>query len=445
MGSQGVQLQTETAQSELPTVRWSVATRIAFRFCFVYFGLYCLLTQLITSLIYSPMAVSIPDPATLPPFREIIMWTATHILRIATPLSYSDTGSGDKLFDWVLLFCLLMVAIIATAVWSFVGRKRQNYVGLYKWFRLALLICLAGQMLTYGFVKAVPLQMPYPYLAELIEPFGNHSPMGILWGSVGSSPHYEIFAGCAEILGGVLLLIPRTTVLGALICLADMIQVFTLNMTYDVPVKELSFHLILISLFLLAPDLRRLANFFVFDRPAAGSSRPPLFSTARANRVAMIAQVVIGIYLVGINLYGSVQGWYEYGGGSPKTVLYGIWNVDQLSIDGQVRAPLTTDYGRWHRVVFDVPSRVVFQRMDESNVSYRAAINPGDKTVALTKRGAPDFKANFAFQRLSPDQLILDGEMGGHKIRMQLGRMDEKKLLLMSRGFHWVQETPFNR
>ena len=34
--------------------------------------------------------------------------------------------------------------------------------------------------------------------------------------------------------------------------------------------------------FFLAPDLRRLANFFVFDRPAAGSSRPPLFSTARA-------------------------------------------------------------------------------------------------------------------------------------------------------------------
>jgi hypothetical protein len=162
-----------------------------------------------------------------------------------------------------------------------VGRKRQNEVGLYKWFRPFLIICLAGQMLTYGFVKAVPLQMPYPYLTRLVEPFGNFSPMGVLWSSVGSSPHYETFAGCAEILGGVLLFIPRTTVLGALVCLADMIQVFTLNMTYDVPVKQLSFHLMLMSLVLLAPDLQRLANFFLLDRAAVPSSRGALFSTAR--------------------------------------------------------------------------------------------------------------------------------------------------------------------
>jgi hypothetical protein len=28
---------------------------------------------------------------------------------------------------------------------------------------------------------------------------------------------------------------------------------------------------------------------------------------------------------------------------------------------------------------------------------------------------------------------------------MQLRREDEKKFLLSSRGFHWVQEYPFNR
>lgn len=391
------------------------------------------------------MAITIPDPATLPPARQVIMWTATHILRIATPVSYADTGSGDKLFDWVLVFCLLVISVIATAVWSFVGQKRQNYVGLYKWFRLFLLMCLAGQMLSYGFVKAIPLQMPYPYLTKLVEPFGNFSPMGVLWASVGSSRHYETFAGCAEILGGILLLIPRTTLLGALICLADMIQVFTLNMTYDVPVKLLSFHLILISLFLLAPDLQRLANLFIFDRTAAASSRPTLFSTARANRIALIVQVVFGVYLIAMNLHGSIQGWYEYGGGSPKALLYGIWNVDELSIDGQTRAPLTTDYGRWRRVVFDVPSRIVFQRMDESTVAYSADVSQTDKTVALVKRGDPNFKANFKFQHPAPDQLILDGDMDGHKVRMRLGLMDEKKLMLVSRGFHWVQETPFNR
>ena len=37
--------------------------------------------------------------------------------------------------------------------------------------------------------------------------------------------------------------------LGALIALCDMTHVFMLNMTYDVPVKLFSFHLMLMALF----------------------------------------------------------------------------------------------------------------------------------------------------------------------------------------------------
>src|SRR5581483_8626940 len=136
---------------------------------------------------------------------------------------------------------------------SLVDRRRLSYPVLHRWFFLFLRFALAGQMLTYGFAKAVPLQMPFPGLFTLVEPYGNMSPMGVLWSSVGASQPYEIFAGCMEILGGLLLFFPRTVTLGALVSLADMSYVVTLNMTYDVPVKLLSFHLILLSLFLLAP------------------------------------------------------------------------------------------------------------------------------------------------------------------------------------------------
>ena len=93
-------------------------------------------------------------------------------------------------------------------------------------------------MMVYGMSKAVPLQMPFPFLTTLLERYGDFSPMGVLWSSIGASPAYEIFTGCAELLGGVLLIFPRTTTLGALVCLADAIQVFLLNMTYDVPACE---------------------------------------------------------------------------------------------------------------------------------------------------------------------------------------------------------------
>jgi hypothetical protein len=54
----------------------------------------------------------------------------------------------------------------------------------------------------------------------------------------GASPAYEIFIGSAELLAGLLLVIPATAMLGALIWLIDMAEVFALNMTYDVPVKR---------------------------------------------------------------------------------------------------------------------------------------------------------------------------------------------------------------
>jgi hypothetical protein len=444
MGTQGAQLQLESVHGESQTQQWSVVTRVVFRFCFVYFGLYCFFTQIASALI-PVVNVDVPELSSLWPMHQIVTWSAAHILRIAQPVTYVETGSGDRTFDWVMLFCLLVIATVATFVWSVLDRKRENYVTLYKWFRLAIRLCLAGQMFTYGLVKLVPLQMPYPYLNKLVEPFGNFSPMGVLWGSIGSSPAYEMFAGSAEMLGGLLLVVPRTTMLGALVCLADMTQVFMLNMTYDVPVKLLSFHLILLSLFLLAPDVRRLVDLFFLDRPAGPSTEPQLFATQRANSIAVAAQVIFCMTLVGVGLYGSWSAWHQFGRGGPKSALYGIWDVNQLAIDGQIRSPLVTDYGRWRRVIFDIPSRMSFQRMDESFARYGASIDDKKRTLALTKDDDKNWKSNFTFQRPAPDQLMLDGTMDGHKVHMQLQLLDRAKFLLVSRGFHWVQEAPFNR
>ena len=444
MAAPGISLQTEPIRSEPQIQPWGPATRVAFRFCFVYFGLYCLITQISTSLVPLPN-VDIPDPSAFWPTRQIVFWTASHILGISKPLVYTASGSGDKTFDWVLQFCLLVIAVLAAAVWSLLDRKREHYAGLYKWFRIFIRICLAGQMFTYGWAKAVPLQMPFPFLAKLVEPYGNFSPMGVLWASIGASPAYEIFAGCAEILGGILLIVPRTVTLGALVCLADMTQVFMLNMTYDVPVKLLSFHLILLSVFLLAPDLQRLADMFFRNRPVAPAREIPLFATARANRIALVAQIVIGLWLMGMNAYGSWKTWYLYGGGSPRSALYGIWNVDQLTLDGQVRSPLLTDESRWRRVIFEFPSRMAFQRMDDSLARYGATINTNDNRLKLTKDDDKNWNASFVFLRPGPDRLMLDGDMDGHKVQIQLQLVDRKKFLLVSRGFHWVQEYPFNR
>src|SRR3954468_3465602 len=97
--------------------------------------------------------------------------------------------------------------------------------------------------------------MTYPSLTRLLQPFGTLSPMGALWGFMGSAPAYETFTGFAELAGGLLLIVPRTNTFGALFSLAAMILVFMLNMTYDVPAKRFAFHTMLLACFLLAPEV----------------------------------------------------------------------------------------------------------------------------------------------------------------------------------------------
>lgn len=424
--------------------QWSLPKLISFRFCLVYFGLYVAVTQMLSTLLVIPN-IDVPEIGSLWPLRTLVSWTAKRIFHHQAELVITGSGSGDKTFDWVEAFCLLAIALLVTVLWSWLDRKRRNYGALHKWFYLFVRFAVGSTMFAYGFDKAIPLQMPYPFLIRLLQPFGNFSPMGVLWASVGASPAYEIFAGCAEILGGLLVLIPRTVTLGALVCLVDMTQVFMLNMTYDVPVKLFSFHMILLCIFLLGPQAARLSDFFFSDSLVSAPKANPLFRTPKPNHFALIAQFIFIGYLVVTNLYGARKGWKEYGGGAPRSALYGIWDVDEFSIDGQIRAPLLSDTSRWRRMVFQIPESVNCQMMDDSFHRYRVALDPKENSLSLTETNGQEPKGKFKFQRPGPDQLLLDGAMDGHSIHVRLQIMDPEKLLLVSRGFHWIQEYPFNR
>jgi hypothetical protein len=423
--------------------RWSPATRLAFRFVFAYFAVY-IATSMVSALIVLPVGET-PELMTMAPGQAVISWVASHVFHLAGPLVVTGSGSGDKTFDWVHAFCVLTIAVTSTAVWSVLDRRRPNYVTLNTWFRLVARFVLGSTMVSYALDKVIPLQMPFPGLMRLLEPYGNLSPMGVLWAFIGASPAYEVLTGLAELAGGVLLFIPQTVTLGALICFADTIQIFSLNMTYDIPVKLFSFHLFVLSAVLLAPDARRLLNVLVLNRTAYPATRPALGRTPRRRMMWTAGQVVFGVYLVGVNLVAARQAWTQYGGGAPTSPLYGIWNVDVMTIDGVTRSALVTDFDRWRRVIFDRPTAAAFQRMDDSFTVFSSRVDTGNKTVALNRPNDSTWKAQLSFDRPSPSRLVLTGAMDGHAVRMEMSLVDRNSFLLVNRGFHWVQEYPFNR
>jgi hypothetical protein len=427
---------TPAGIAEIP--RWRPLTLIAFRFAFLYLGLFCLATQISGSLLLIP-SVNFRGFGPLWPMRGITDWVAAHIFGLPNPPSY-EAYSGETTFFWVQTFWVLVLAVAGAAIWSALDR-RKNYVTLHKWFRVFVRFSLAASMFEYGMTKVIPVQFARPTLNTLVTPVGNLSLSNLLWTSIGAAPAYEIFTGCAELLGGILLLAPRTTMLGAMICLADMSQVFVLNMTYDIGLKQISFHLILLSLVLLAPEFPRLVNFFFFpDRNAGPSHQPPLFRNSQWNRIAAYLQLCIGVYLIAIQVVANWNYWHEAGSRSPRSPLYGIWKVDQLSIDGALSEPALADYDRrWRRVIFDAPNAVAFQRLDDSFARYGASIDMYSNTMKLTRSGSKKWSANFSVQRTPPDRMALDGEMDDHKIHLELSLVDFDTFRLLNSGFRWIR------
>ena len=401
--------------------------RIAFRFAVLYLGLYCLISSVLHSIFVLPFSSPGTGLGTAWPLRETTSWVAVHMLGMTGPLLYTG-NSRDTNFYWAQIFLVLLIAIGGTILWSIVDRRRDNYDSLHHWLRLFIRFALAAQMIYFGMLKVIPTQFTAPSLLTLVTPAGNLSLQAFLWTSIGASPGYEIFTGVVEVLGGLLLIIPNTVVLGSAICLATMFQVFVLNLSYDIGVKILSFQLVLMSTFLLAPDFRRLMSALVHRRPA------------RNSRVALAAQVAVGIYLLVV--YANIGRilWYTDGGGSPRSPLYGIWNVEELSVDGEVRPANINDYDRrWRRIIFDSPQWIFFQRTDDSFARYGVHIDSEHRTLALTKGHSRSWHSDFSFERSEPDRLLLNGEMDGHKISARLQLLPLDTFRLLNSSFRWIR------
>lgn len=435
------------AAPSAPAERWSLPTRIAFRFCVVYFSLYILLTQMFSALFVLPFGLSIPPPENAWSVTTSVNWVATKILKFPEPLVLFS-GSGDKPVDWAHAVLLLAVAAIVTIVWSLAAARRAAHPTVHKWFRLFLRFGLGTTMLSYGMVKFIPLQMPFPFLTRLLTPYGNFSLMGVLWSKIGASPAYETFTGLMELTCAVLLFIPGLTIVGALMSFITATQIFALNMMYDVPVKLFSLHLMLMSLVLLAPDMRRLFRVMVLRRAVEDAPEPPLARRRGVRRGLAIFQIVFGGWLIVNSYQSAMEAYYgPFGARGPKPAFYGIWTIERMYIDGVERAPLVTDYDRWRRMVIQRENSVSFQRMDDTFQGFAGRGDAAAKTLTLT-RGAGDQAVEIGrltFEQPADDRLIAHGAINGKHLRLETRRFDHTKLQMLNNRFRWVQDYPFNR
>jgi hypothetical protein len=414
---------------------WGPVKRILFRFAFVYLLLY----NLPFPLYYIPYVGE-----ALGWYRAfwswLVPWTATNVF--GTVVTVRPNGSGDTTYNWVQVFCYLVLATAGALLWTLLDRRRTSYPRLAAGLRIYVRFVLAATMIGYGASKVIPSQFPEPPVGRMLQPFGDASPMGLLWTFMGASPAYTIFSGAAEMLGGLLLTFRRTALLGALVCIGVLTNVVMLNFCYDVPVKLYSSHLLLMAVFLAGRDLKRLADLLVWNRRAEPAVERPIFRRRWLDLTAATVRTLLVAYLVYDSLAGTWQMTKTYGVNAPKSPLFGIWNVEVFEADGKILPLVLGDAARWRRVVVDYPGGLGIQLMNDSRLRFYSEEKKGQ--VELTPRAEPNTKWTFAYRKLTPDTLFMQGTLDGRRIRARLRLTPPPEFRLKTRGFHWINEVPYN-
>jgi uncharacterized membrane protein YphA (DoxX/SURF4 family) len=424
---------------------WSPALRIAFRFFFSYFAL--LFGSEYVWILVPFRGVLYPKYAAL--CLAAVTWIARHVLHTSREvyLIEGSTSISNSTFGTILCGCYLALALVATGVWSVLDRRRLEYRRLHAWFRLLLRFTLGLAMINYGTFKTIPAQMVSPPpLGVLAQRVGDLPRMRLLWIFMGGSPQYETFTGLAELMGGVLLLLPWTVRLGALVCVADMVNVFVLNMTYDVHVKLYSFHLLVMALLLAAPDLPRLADLLVFNRRVEPAPAQPLSNRKWLDRVPQVLLLLIGLYMIGSGFRHAQEVYAQFH--PPAPPLFGAWKVEEYTVDGK-EVPPSTDLQAWRWVLIQKAGSVAIEKTGGAWDRRSLALDPGRKTLRMSQKLDPQstapehpvWRSSFSYSEPEEDVLVLDGWFEGHRTRAKL-----RQAALLRKGFHWLLElTPEER
>ncbi|WP_103072324.1 DoxX family protein [Aquimarina sediminis] len=413
--------------------------KIVLRFLFLFFGLllFPFPLNVIPKLDFIQNALS-------DVYHIIIPWIGKHILQLNYDITVFTNGSGDTTYDYVLVLFFLVLAAIATIVWSILDRKERSYEKLNYWFLVLLRFYVGYIMLSYGMAKVIPLQFKEPSFFRLLEPYGDSSPMGLVWTFIGASKAYTIFSGLAEVIGGILLLHRKTVVLGGMILIPVLANVVLINFCYDVPVKLYSSELLLMVLLIMGPHSQRLLNVILFNKPTKPIEHKEPFTIKKRLRIKNAVKWIVVIFFLYANIGDSIESSKKYGPGAPKPALYGLYEITDFKINSKEIVPVITDTIGWRYIAIERPKSIQLYKTDMSMVWYTSKIDTTSNAIELThpKDSTKVYTLNYS---RTDSTMAIKGVIAKDTIDCNTKRLDKKDFLLTSRGFNWINEYPFNR
>ncbi|NQX57133.1 DoxX family protein [Pedobacter panaciterrae] len=255
--------------------------------------------------------------------------------------------------NWVVF---IVIAAVGAVIWGKADAQRKEYTKLYYWLRVLVRYRLAFVLVTYGFIKFFPLQMPYPSLSNLLTNYGDYFAWKIYFQTVGIAPKYESFLGFVEILAAFLLFNRKTVTFGVGLIFGFLGNVAVANGFYDIGEQALSTFIVLLATFLFVYDIPRLYDLLIKETPAYANKFIPKFTDSRLRnarkglKIAFLAFVVLFAYKAYDN-YTNDPYKIPHTPGLSKA--FGYYNVKEFVLNKDTIPYSKTDPNRWQDVVFE--------------------------------------------------------------------------------------------
>ena len=130
----------------------------------------------------------------------------------------------------------------------------------------------------------------------------------------------------------------------------------------------------------------------------------------------------------------------------PDPVIYGIFDVNTYVVNKDTLPPLLTDTVRWKKLIFDnkYGDYVIAKGMDDKDNWFKYEIDTLKNSIAMTSTRDSTNVYNFSFV-FKDSTLLFDGFWKQDTLKLKMDEFDLTKFRLTNRGFHWVNEYPFNR
>jgi hypothetical protein len=425
-------------------VPWPLLRKISFRFFAVFIGLYIIFWVLM----FIPLLEKVNEIYGNIVNGPIVTLANKYIFHVR-PKLVPTNGSGDTSFDWAQLDLYLLIALIGCLAWSVIDRKRLSYNKLNYWLILIIRYFIAMTAFSYGIMKLFALQMSVPSVSMLATPLGDLSAMRLSWLFIGYSPPYQIFSGVMEVLVGLLLCWRRTATFGALLATAVFINVMMLNFSYDVVVKIFSILMVVMCLFLLANEYKRIICFFVLNQrtPAGVIYQNELSGWMGVTRV--VVKIIFLIITLGITTYETQSAYKRvHSAAAVKPILPGLYNVKDFKLGSDSVGFTPENDIRWRDVVFDLGGG---GSVNSADSMFRQRYHRGYffysvdtlKCIIHFKKTPTDSVGylSLAYEIPNDHAIRLRGNYRQKSLYVELEKSNHK-FQLAERQFNWLSERP---